>query len=260
MSEAIPPQVITIITKILDEALNGLTDFGTGEILILLFVVSYYEMRFKIMNKKQTETDFNVISLENDTLKNVNDVKSATEKRLNHVVDRLQSGEASNEEVLAILVGAMHQLKAEAEAVWTKTDREIKRNWKAVNDDFKDNMNSAIHGELRRSFDEALERLNEQYTSLLCVKTDLKSFMIETRARLDSLDSKVLKTVKWRNLLIDIDLEIDAQVRKSLQDLYLEEMEEEDEEDTESHDLNIKEMEVEEWLEKQDFPPSRRSG
>lgn len=224
-----PPQVITIITKILDEALNGLTDFGTGEILILLFVVSYYEMRFKIMNKKQTETDFNVISLENDTLKNVNDVKSATEKRLNHVVDRLQSGEASNEEVLAILVGAMRQLKAEAEAVWAKTDREIKDNWKDVNDDFKDNMNSAIHGELRRSFDEALERLNEQYTSLLCVKVDLETFMMEARMRLDSLDSKVLQSVKWRDYLIDIDLEIEeTQEKNELHDFYLEEMEAED--------------------------------
>lgn len=100
-----------MFTTILKEALEGLTAFGTAEIAILLFVVAYYELRFKIMNKKQTETDYNVISLENNTLKNVNEVRTESQTRLDNLVDLLQSEGISTEKVLNILSNAITALR-----------------------------------------------------------------------------------------------------------------------------------------------------
>lgn len=106
-----------MFTTILKEALEGLTAFGTAEIAILLFVVAYYELRFKIMNKKQTETDYNVISLENNTLKNVNEVRTESQNRLDNLVEQLQSEGNSTEEVLNILSDAITALGAGHEEV-----------------------------------------------------------------------------------------------------------------------------------------------
>ena len=84
-----------MITKLLEMALEILTDFGAPAIGVFLIAHMYYEWRFKKMQNKQDETDINVISLENDTMKNVNEVRSESQKRLDYIIDRLHSGEAS---------------------------------------------------------------------------------------------------------------------------------------------------------------------
>lgn len=93
-----------MLTTLLNGALKILTDFGAGEILILLFVVGYYEVRFKNMNKKQDETDYNVISLENSTLKNVDNVRVESQKRLDDIVEKLKTGKTDTDGLKEILL------------------------------------------------------------------------------------------------------------------------------------------------------------
>lgn len=160
---------VTMITKLLEMALEILTDFGAPAIGVLLIAHMYYEWRFKKMQSKQDETDINVISLENDTMKNVNKVRSESLKRLDYIVDRLHSGEASTEEVQALLVRTMIALKADSQEQWAKMNAELDR----FDSELMDNLVKAIPREMHAVLGHNLEEL----------RGDLNAFMEETRMR-----------------------------------------------------------------------------
>ena len=160
---------VTMITKLLEMALEILTDFGAPAIGVLLIAHMYYEWRFKKMQNKQDETDINVISLENDTMKNVNEVRSESQKRLDYIVDRLHSGEASTEEVQALLVRTMIALKADSQEQWAKMNAELDR----FDSELMDNLVKAIPREMHAVLGHNLEEL----------RGDLNAFMEETRMR-----------------------------------------------------------------------------
>ena len=158
-----------MITKLLEMALEILTDFGAPAIGVLLIAHMYYEWRFKKMQNKQDETDINVISLENDTMKNVNEVRSESQKRLDYIVDRLHSGEASTEEVQGLLVRTMIALKADSQEQWAKMNAELDR----FDSELMDNLVKAIPREMHAVLGHNLEEL----------RGDLNAFMKETRMR-----------------------------------------------------------------------------
>ena len=161
-----------MITKLLEIALEILTDFGAPAIGVLLIAHMYYEWRFKKMQHKQDETDINVISLENDTMKNVNEVRSESQKRLDYIVDRLHSGEASTEEVQGLLVRTMIALKADSQEQWAKMNAELDR----FDSELMDNLVKAIPREMHAVLGHNLEEL----------RGDLSAFMEETRMRFAS--------------------------------------------------------------------------
>ena len=223
-----------MLTTLLNGALKILTDFGAGEILILLFVVGYYEVRFKNMNKKQEETDYNVISLENSTLKNVSEVRSESQKRLDYFVDRLQSGEASTEEMLALVVRSMIALKTDFQESYL-TAKEFRRQ---QHDDIMHNakeraasseQSQAVFDEIRDEFKRVNDRVDHYeraYRKLKATLDDLVELSEITR-------TPILSSIEPQEEVLE---ESPA---------HIEPMLETRETNTEFHDLNIEEMEAE---------------
>ena len=172
---------VTMITKLLEIALEILTDFGAPAIGVLLIAHMYYEWRFKKMQNKQDETDINVISLENDTMKNVNEVRSESQKRLDYIVDRLHSGEASAEEVQALLVKSMIALKTDFQESYL-TIKEFRRQ---QHDDIMHNAEerAASSRQTQAVFDEIRLEFRSIKRSIEELRGDLNAFMEETRMR-----------------------------------------------------------------------------
>lgn len=177
---------VTMITKLLEMALEILTDFGAPAIGVLLIAHMYYEWRFKKMQNKQDETDINVISLENDTMKNVNEVRSESQKRLDYIVDRLHSGEASAEEVQALLVRTMIALKADSQEQWAKMNAELDR----FDSELMDNLVKAINREMNNAFDARIHQKNLRIGELV---DSQNAFMEETRLAVHDMNEAIRK-------------------------------------------------------------------
>ncbi len=174
-----------MITKLLEMALEILTDFGAPAIGVLLIAHMYYEWRFKKMQNKQDETDINVISLENDTMKNVNEVRSESQKRLDYIVDRLHSGEASTEEVQALLVRTMIALKADTQEQWAKMNAELDR----FDSELMDNLVKAIPREMHAVLGHNLEELRDSLERLWASKRILDNKVHEMEEEIRKLQS-----------------------------------------------------------------------
>ena len=230
-----------MLTTLLNGALKTLTDFGAGEILILLFVVGYYELRFKNMNKKQEETDYNVISLENSTLKNVSEVRSESQKRLDYFVDRLQSGEASTEEMLTLVVRSMIALKTDFLETLDESYLTMKEFRRQQHDDNMHNSREraassertqAVFDEIRDEFKRVNLRINELVTS----QTNMGTF------GKGPAPANYGKVSRRKPILSPIEPQEEV-LEESL--ARIEPMLEIRETNTEFHDLNIEEMEAE---------------
>ena len=201
-----------MFTTILKEALEGLTAFGTAEIAILLFVVAYYELRFKIMNRKQTETDYNVISLENNTLKNVNEVRTESQKRLDDLVEQLQSEGNSTEEVLNILSDAVTALGAEHEEVRNDLSVFMLEARTAISGlgDYTESIGSRAHnsrmkyniqiGKLRKDLEQLRLQVDSNKTQM-CYDDDAEA--LKRRAEVERLDDKIDRILQFLALSWD---------------------------------------------------------
>lgn len=223
-----------IIPKMLEMALSVVADFGLPAIGCLVIVHMYYEYRWNQINKKQEELDKELLELENETIKNANEVRSESQKRLDYIVDRLQSGEASTEEMLALVVRSMIALKTDIQESYLTTKEFRSQQHDDIMHNAKERAASsersqAVFDEIRDEFERVNHRINELVTS----QTNMGTF------GKGPAPANYGKVSRRKPILNSIEAQEEV-LEESL--AHIEPMLEMEETDTEFHRLNVKEM------------------